>query len=179
MDVDSKETNSDTAKPTILDIPSRKRVVKSYRTESPPLVLPEDMVFPGGLPIDIPFETSKLPLDVAIFNSTRAASETATLTVVTKFLQNTLLIGGTSQTPEIDVYLFYRLRAIASAFYQTEVPRENIRIVQKPKELDPRIIIWKGASVLARLETSSEFWVTQRDWDRLGIRAFRDRSLFM
>ncbi|KAG8840886.1 actin-like protein arp8, partial [Serendipita sp. 411] len=93
MDVDSKENTSDNPKPRILDIPSRKRVVKSYRTESPPLVLPEDMIFPGGLPIDIPFETSKLPLDVAIFNSTRAASEAATLPVVTKFLQNTLLVG--------------------------------------------------------------------------------------
>ena len=86
-----------------------------------------------------------------------------------------------------------RLQVIALSFYGAEL--EKITVVQTPKELDPRVIVWKGASILARLDTSSEFWVTAKDWvrfmrvgyvalltpaqDRLGMRAFRDRSLFL
>jgi Actin len=88
---------------------------------------------------------------------------------------------------------WYRLQVIALSFYGAEL--ERITVVQTPKELDPRVIVWKGASILARLDTSSEFWVTAKDWvsimcmsyvilltlaqDRLGMRAFRDRSLFL
>jgi hypothetical protein len=57
---------------------------------------------------------------------------------------------------------FKRLHAISLSFYGTEL--ERITVVQTPKELDPRMIVWKGASILARLETSSEFWVTTKDW---------------
>lgn len=78
------------------DIPLRKRVVTNYRTESPPLVLPEGVTFPAGLPIDVPFETSKLPLDVAVFNSARGAAENAPASVVSKFLETVLLVGGGS-----------------------------------------------------------------------------------
>jgi actin-related protein 8 len=59
-------------------------------------VLPEDQVFPASLPIDVPFETSKLPLDVAVFNAARGASENALAPVVSKYLENVLLVGGGS-----------------------------------------------------------------------------------
>ena len=55
-----------------------------------------------------------------------------------------------------------RLQVIALSFYGAEL--EKITVVQTPKELDPRVIVWKGASILARLDTSSEFWVTAQDW---------------
>lgn len=177
MEVDNAGEEGKANVPAPLDIPSRKRVVTNFRTESPPLVLPEDMTFPGELPIDIPFETSKLPLDVAVFNSARGASENATATIVSKFLENVLLVGGGSLVPGLAYMLQTRLRAIAVAFYGADL--EKISVVQTPKELDSRVIVWKGASILARLETSSEFWITQKDWDRLGMRAFRDRSLFL
>ena len=71
----------------------------NFRTESPPLVLPEGVTFPGDLPIDVPFESSKLPLDVAVFNSARGASENALAPLVSKFLENVLLVGGGSLVP--------------------------------------------------------------------------------
>jgi actin-related protein 8 len=48
------------------------------------------------LNIDIPFEASKLPLDVAIFNSTRAAGGHDK---IRKYLQAVLVIGGTALVP--------------------------------------------------------------------------------
>jgi actin-related protein 8 len=52
--------------------------------------------FPGGFPIDVEFEASKLPLDVAVFNSARAAGGDEK---IRKYLQAVLVIGGTSMVP--------------------------------------------------------------------------------
>lgn len=46
--------------------------------------------------IDVYFEASKLPLDVAIFNSTRAAGGDEK---IRKYLQAVLVIGGTALMP--------------------------------------------------------------------------------
>lgn len=53
---------------------------------------PPAPVYAGGYSIDVPFEASKLPLDVAIFNSVRAAGDDR----IRKYLQAVLLIGGTA-----------------------------------------------------------------------------------
>lgn len=52
--------------------------------------------FYGGYPIDVAFEAGKLPLDVAIFNSARAAGGDDR---IRKYLQAVLLIGGGALTP--------------------------------------------------------------------------------
>jgi actin-related protein 8 len=48
--------------------------------------------------IDICFEASKLPLDVAIFNSTRSAGGDEK---IRKYLQAVLVIGGTALIPGV------------------------------------------------------------------------------
>lgn len=53
-------------------------------------------IYPGGFPIDVFFEASKLPLDVAIFNSARASGGDEK---IRKYLQAVLVIGGTALTP--------------------------------------------------------------------------------
>jgi actin-related protein 8 len=58
---------------------------------------PPAQVYAGGYSIDVPFEASKLPLDVAIFNSVRAAGDDR----IRKYLQAVLLIGGTAHIPGI------------------------------------------------------------------------------
>lgn len=52
--------------------------------------------FAGGYAIDVCFEASKLPLDVAIFNSARAAGGDEK---IRKYLQAVLVIGGTALVP--------------------------------------------------------------------------------
>lgn len=47
--------------------------------------------FIGGFPIDVPFEASKLPLDVAIYNSARSAGGDDR---IRKYLQAVLIVGG-------------------------------------------------------------------------------------
>jgi actin-related protein 8 len=50
----------------------------------------------GGYDIDIYFEASKLPMDVAIFNSARAAGGDEK---IRKYLQAVLVVGGTALIP--------------------------------------------------------------------------------
>lgn len=57
---------------------------------------PSPVKYPGGYAIDVCFEASKLPLDVAIFNSARAAGGDEK---IRKYLQAVLVIGGTALIP--------------------------------------------------------------------------------
>jgi actin-related protein 8 len=66
--------------------------------ETPMDILPELLLpTPSNEPtIDIAFEASKLPLDVAIFNSARAAGGDEK---IRKYLQAVLILGGGSMVP--------------------------------------------------------------------------------
>ncbi len=43
---------------------------------------------------------------------------------------------------------------------------EKVTIIPPPKEVDPRVLAWKGAAVLAKMDGVSELWVTANDWVR-------------
>lgn len=55
----------------------------------------------------------------------------------------------------------YRLQAIATPL----VPNmEKVQIIPPPKEVDPRVLAWKGGAVLGKMDGVSELWVTAPDW---------------
>ncbi|KAJ6515082.1 hypothetical protein C8R47DRAFT_1089959 [Mycena vitilis] len=128
---------------------------------------------PGGFGIDVCFEASKLPLDVAIFNSARAAGGDEK---IRKYLQAVLVIGGTANIPGMAHGLESRLQAIATPLV---ADMEKVQIVPPPKEVDPTVLAWKGAAVLAKMDGVSELWVTQADWDVLGLRGLKERCFFL
>jgi len=54
-----------------------------------------------------------------------------------------------------------RLQAIATPL----VPNmEKVQIIPPPKEVDPRVLAWKGAAVLSKMDSVSDLWVTSSDW---------------
>ncbi|CAK5283142.1 unnamed protein product [Mycena citricolor] len=128
---------------------------------------------PGGFDIDVADEASRLPLDVAIFNSTRAAGGDDK---IRKYLQAVLIIGGGANVPGMNHGLESRLQAIATPLV---ADMEKVQIIPPPKEVDPTVLAWKGAAVLAKMEGVSELWVTQADWDILGIRGLKERCFFL
>jgi len=129
--------------------------------------------YPGGYSIDVCFEASKLPLDVAIFNSARAAGGDDK---IRKYLQAVLVIGGTALIPGMAHALESRLQAIATPL----VPNmEKVQIIPPPKEVDPRVLAWKGASVLGKMDGVSDLWVTPSDWDTFGMRALKERCFYL
>ncbi|KAF4569681.1 actin-like protein arp8 [Pleurotus pulmonarius] len=128
---------------------------------------------PAVPPIDVYFEASKLPLDVAIFNSARAAGGDEK---IRKYLQAVLIIGGSSLIPGMNHALESRLQAIATPL----VPNmEKVQIIPPPKDVDPRVLAWKGAAVLGKMDGVSDLWITAADWDILGIRGLKERCFYL
>ncbi|KAG6910023.1 hypothetical protein DXG01_013747 [Tephrocybe rancida] len=140
---------------------------------------PSPVSTPAKPSIDIPFEASKLPLDVAIFNSARSAGGDEK---IRKYLQVVLVIGGAAHTPGMKHALESRsmppslLQAIATPL----VPNmEKVQIIPPPKEVDPIVLAWKGAAVLGKMDGVSDLWVTKSDWDILGMRALKERCFYL
>ena len=56
---------------------------------------------------------------------------------------------------------FHRLQAIATPL----VPNmEKVQIIPPPKDVDPRVLAWKGAAVLGKMDGVADLWVTADDW---------------
>ncbi|KAJ7504317.1 hypothetical protein B0H11DRAFT_1981638 [Mycena galericulata] len=127
----------------------------------------------GGFDIDVCSEASKLPLDVAIFNSARSAGGDEK---IRKYLQAVLVIGGSANIPGMLHGLESRLQAIATPLV---ADMEKVQIIPPPKEVEPTVLAWKGAAVLGKMDGVSELWVTQSDWDVLGLRGLKERCFFL
>lgn len=113
---------------------------------------------PSGPNIDVYFEASKLPLDVAIFNSARASGGDEK---IRKYLQAVLVIGGTALMPGMAHALESRLQAIATPLVHN---MEKVQIIPPPKDVDQRVLAWKGAAVLGKMDGVSDLWLTATDW---------------
>ncbi|KAJ4474691.1 hypothetical protein C8J55DRAFT_130551 [Lentinula edodes] len=149
--------------------PQQSSPSKSARRPSSEPVQP----FPGSFGVDVCFEASKLPLDVAIFNSARASGGDEK---IRKYLQAVLVIGGTARISGMGHALESRLQAIATPLVQN---MERVQIIPPPKDVDHRVLAWKGGAVLGKMEGAAELWVTQQDWDILGMRGLKERCFFL
>lgn len=123
----------------------------------------------SALGLDVPREAAKLPLDVAVFNSARAVGPEDK---VRKMLSSVLLVGGgAARIHGVNAALETRLSAIASG----RVPgmdTQRVVVVSPAKDVDARVLCWKGGSVLARMDSVVEFWVSREEWVRQHSFAF-------
>jgi len=87
-------------------------------------------------------------------------------------LSSILLVGGAVLTPLFSEVLRGRLEA--------KLPQEEVQDLQITfgiKEMDPKFLSWKGGSVLCKLESAQELWISREEWHAIGVRAIRERSL--
>lgn len=54
---------------------------------------------------------------------------------------------------------------------------ENVEVLPAPRELDPQLLVWKGASVLCKLDVAKDMWIGDFEWSEVGSRLLRDRSM--
>ncbi|CBF70586.1 hypothetical protein AN5911.2 [Aspergillus nidulans FGSC A4] len=47
---------------------------------------------------------------------------------------------------------------------------KEIMIGTPPRDLDPQVVVWKGASVFGKLSGTNDSWISQLEYDRLGHR---------
>lgn len=41
---------------------------------------------------------------------------------------------------------------------------EKVQIIPPPKDVDPRVLAWKGAAVLGKMDGVADLWITAEDW---------------
>ena len=110
-----------------------------------------------------------LPLDQAILRSVDACSGEE---VKKKMLAAVLVVGGGLRFPGAGPYLQSRLSALLGP---AQPPCE---VVMDPKEGDSDQTAWRGAAVLAGLESAKELWIRPQEWSRHGQKLLRERAPF-
>lgn len=55
---------------------------------------------------------------------------------------------------------------------------EHMEIVTEPREQDPQVVTWKGACILACMESAAELWIRPAEWRALGARVLREKAAF-
>ncbi|CAG8798761.1 34906_t:CDS:2, partial [Racocetra persica] len=113
---------------------------------------------------------STLPLDDAIIQSINAA---ATEERAKKFYGSILLVGGGGLISGIHKMLENRI------FSRTLPFTDKFEILGSPRDLDPRLLAWKGGSVMSKLEIVNELWINSNEWEELGVRCLREKALFV
>ena len=56
---------------------------------------------------------------------------------------------------------------------------EKVQIIPPPKDVDPRVLAWKGAAVLGKMDSVADLWISPDDWVRIIVtmRFFQDIRL--
>lgn len=113
-----------------------------------------------------------IPLDTAILTAISHGSQ-ADERKTRDFLGGIMLVGGGTQIPGFTTFLEERLKELKPAF------AKDIMIGAPPRELDPQVVIWKGASVFGQLPGMSDSWIGQLEYDRLGSRVLPYKCMWV
>ncbi|KAF2135918.1 uncharacterized protein K452DRAFT_303194 [Aplosporella prunicola CBS 121167] len=90
-----------------------------------------------------------------------------------EFYGGIMVIGGGAKVPGFLSFLEERLRE------QLPGLGKEILIGSPPRDLDPQVLVWKGASVFGKLSNSgNDSWVSQKEYDILGSRLLISKCMF-
>ncbi|WVF72264.1 hypothetical protein IAT40_007076 [Kwoniella sp. CBS 6097] len=117
-------------------------------------------------------EAARSPLDAAIAASISMAGTENKVKVASNSI---LLIGGSSAMKGLGAFIADRLPPLLR---RKGFPISDVSIVPPPRNLNPRFVSWKGASVMCNLESLSDMWIRKDEWQAIGGRALKDRYLF-
>lgn len=92
---------------------------------------------------------------------------------VRDFLASVMVVGGGSKVAGLNHYLEERLRALKGPDWGG-----NVIVSLPPRELDPQVIVWKGASVFGKLRGTNDSWIGQRQYDMLGARLLTHKCMW-
>ncbi|KAI9673395.1 MAG: actin-like protein arp8 [Caeruleum heppii] len=113
------------------------------------------------------------PLDSAILLSIAHATSLNDERKTRDFLGGIMIVGGgAGQIPGFCAWLEDRLRALRPGF------AKDVMVGQPPRELDPMVVVWKGASVFGKLGGTSESWVGRVEFERLGGRVLAYKCMW-
>ncbi|KAM3838488.1 actin-related protein 8 [Diretmus argenteus] len=120
------------------------------------------------------FESKALGLDKAVLHSIDCCASDETKR---KMYSSILVVGGGLMFHGAQEFLLHRIINKMPPSFRRLV--DNVEVITRPKDMDPRLIAWKGGAVLACLDTTQEMWIHQREWNRFGVRMLRERAAFV
>lgn len=82
-----------------------------------------------------------------------------------------LPIGGGSQVPMFKQFLEEELAETQTRF------RKDIMVAPPPREMDPQVLVWKGASVFGKLK-NNDSWISAQEYDRQGSRTLSYKCMW-
>ncbi|KAL1968579.1 hypothetical protein VTN77DRAFT_1789 [Rasamsonia byssochlamydoides] len=103
------------------------------------------------------------PLDNAILTSIVHAAR-GDERKMRDFLGGIMVLGGGSLVTGFHAFLEERLHALRPGY------AKEVMIGTPPRDLDPQVVVWKGASVFGKLSGTNDSWIGQLEYDRLGSR---------
>lgn len=110
------------------------------------------------------------PLDVAIMTSVQNAAK-GDEKKVRDLLGSVMVIGGGAKVPHFTTFLEEKLRARRPDIM------EKIVVSRSARDMDEQVVVWKGASVFAKLPTNDS-WITPFEYERLGPRVLHHKVLW-
>lgn len=110
------------------------------------------------------------PLDVAILtsimNATRGEDKK-----LRDLLGSIMVVGGGSKIPHFAPFLEDKLKAARPDL------ADRILVSRSARDMDEQVVVWKGASVFAKLPTNDS-WITGHEFERLGSRVIYHKALW-
>ncbi|XP_064632876.1 actin-related protein 8-like [Lineus longissimus] len=88
-----------------------------------------------------------------------------------------VVVGGGMMFEGAQSWLQYRIWTQMPGHFRLQL--ETMDVITRPKDFDPRLTCWKGAAILACLDTGQELWVKQREWKKYSVKVLRERAPFV
>ncbi|PQE10420.1 hypothetical protein CJF32_00000935 [Rutstroemia sp. NJR-2017a WRK4] len=139
-------------------VPSAGMLVDAHARTAKDLAVERDSVLPVS------------PLDSAVITSITAASK-GDDRKARDFYGGIMLIGGGAKTPGFGPFLEERLRKKRPDL------NDKILVGTSPREMDGQVVVWKGASVFARMKMH-ESWIGRKEFEMLGPRVLYQKMLW-
>ena len=92
-----------------------------------------------------------------------------------KMLASILVVGGGFRFPGAASYLQSRLLQLVSGVKCEEL---TLEVITDPRDCESDGVTWRGAAIMASLESAQELWIRPREWSKLGQKILRERAPF-
>ncbi|KAI9282302.1 hypothetical protein BY458DRAFT_531241 [Sporodiniella umbellata] len=113
------------------------------------------------------------PLDTAIAESIQIASN-GSEEKLKRYFTSIILVGGGGKIVNFSKLLEDR---VLSTLVAQQSFIERVEVLPAPRELDPEVIVWKGATVMSKLEAAKEMWIGKKEWLEMGARCLKERAI--
>jgi len=127
-------------------------------------------------------DTSVIPLDLAIL---RSVEQCPSEDLKRRTLGSVLVVGQGFKFPGAAAYLKQRLAlqmpaicGIGISLADTPGSAHGVEVIVDAKDLGSELTTWKGAAVMASLQSAGELWIQPEEWHKGGMKLLREKSPF-